>query len=297
MSFALAAIPPSPHPTAVVTGASSGIGRVVARELAKQGYRVVAHGRNPERSQEALAEIRRAAPAAQVQFVLADLSIIAEARGAATEIASMTGRIDLLVNNAGALYSKRRVTPDGFEATFAGNHLGPFVLTRSLMPLLRVAVLTNGEARIINIASQAHQVIRDMVWDDLQLEKGYRSWKAYAQSKLANILFTRELARREIGNRLLVNAVHPGVVDTNFPAGGGFLTKAGWLLMKPFTKTPDEGADTILWLATKEAQGSTSGYYEKRRPAPMSKAAVSPEGAQRLWEISEQMQDSAAGSG
>ena len=234
----MAAIPPSPHPTAVVTGASSGIGRVVARELAKQGYRVIAHGRNPARSQEALAEIRRAAPAAQVQFVLADLSIIAEARGAATEIASLTGRIDLPVNNAGALYSKRRVTPDGFEATFAGNHLGPFVLTRSLMPLLRVAVLANGEARIINIASQAHQMIGDMVWDDLQLEKGYRSWTAYAQSKLANILFTRELARREMGNRLLVNAVHPGVVDTNFPAGGGFLTKAGWLLMKPFTKEP-----------------------------------------------------------
>ena len=125
------------------------------------------------------------------------------------------------------------------------------------MPLLRVAVLANGEARIINTASQAHQMIGDMVWDDLQLEKGYHSWKAYAQSKLANILFTRELARRELGNHLLVNAVHPGVVDTNFPAGGGLLAKAGWFLMKPFTKTPDQGADTILWLAT-----------EKRRAQP-----------------------------
>jgi NAD(P)-dependent dehydrogenase (short-subunit alcohol dehydrogenase family) len=132
-------------------------------------------------------------------------------------------------------------------------------------------------------------MIGDMVWDDLQLEKGYRSWKAYAQSKLANILFTRELARRELRNHLLVDAVHPGVVDTNFPAGGGLLTKAGWLLMKPFTKTPDQGADTILWLATREAEGTTGGYYEKRRLAPMSKAAVSLEGARRLWDISEQI--------
>jgi NAD(P)-dependent dehydrogenase (short-subunit alcohol dehydrogenase family) len=132
-------------------------------------------------------------------------------------------------------------------------------------------------------------MIDDMAWDDLQLEKGYRSWKAYAQSKLANILFTRELARREVDNRLFVNAVHPGVVDTNFPAGGGLLTRAGWLFMKPFTKTPDQGADTILWLATKEAQDSSGGYYEKRRPAPMTRAALSAEGARRLWEVSEQM--------
>jgi retinol dehydrogenase-12 len=285
----LAVTPSSTPKTAVVTGASSGIGRVVARELAMHGYRVIAHGRNPARSKEALAEIRRAAPTAQVQYVLADLSIIAEVRRAANEIASLTSRIDLLVNNAGAIYSERRVTPDGFEATFAGNHLGPFVLTQTLMPLLRVAVLANGEARIINTASQAHQMIDDMAWDDLQLEKGYRSWKAYAQSKLANILFTRELARREVDNRLFVNAVHPGVVDTNFPAGGGLLTRAGWLFMKPFTKTPDQGADTILWLATKEAQDSSGGYYEKRRPAPMTRAALSAEGARRLWEVSEQM--------
>jgi retinol dehydrogenase 12 len=285
----LASIPASKPKTAVVTGASSGIGRVVARESAKQGYRVIAHGRNPERSKEALAEIRRAAPAAQVQFVLADLSLIAEARRAANEIASLTGRIDLLVNNAGAIYSERRVTPDGLEATFAGNHLGPFVLTQTLMPLLRVAALANGKARIINTSSQAHQMIDDMAWDDLQFEKGYRSWKAYAQSKLANLLFTRELARREMDNRLFVNAVHPGVVDTNFPAGGGLLTKAGWLLMKPFTKTPDQGADTILWLAAEGALASTGGYYEKRRPAPMTKAALSAEGARRLWDMSEQM--------
>jgi NAD(P)-dependent dehydrogenase (short-subunit alcohol dehydrogenase family) len=280
---------PQSSKTAVVTGASSGIGLVVARELARQGWRVIAHGRNPYRSKAALADISRAVPGANITFVQADLSVMAEVRKAANEIASLTNRIDLLVNNAGAIIHVRQVTPEGFEATFAGNHLGPFLLTQSLMPLLRVAVIASGEARIVNTASRAHQMVRDMEWDDLQLEKDYRPWKAYAQSKLANILFTRELARREAGNGIKVSAAHPGVVDTNFPSGGGLLTQVGWLFAKPFTKTPEQGADTILWLATDRSRDPAGGYFEKRRPAQMTKAAQSHEGARRLWEISEKL--------
>ena len=136
----------STHPqNAVVTGASSGIGLVVARELARQGWRVIAHGRNPYRSKAALADISRAVPGANITLVQADLSVMAEVRKAANEIASLTNRIDLLVNNAGAIIPERQVTPEGFEATFAGNHLGPFLLTQSLMPLLRVAVIAAGK--------------------------------------------------------------------------------------------------------------------------------------------------------
>jgi len=274
---------------AVVTGASSGIGLVVARELARQGWRVIVHGRDPYRTKAALAEVNRAALRSQATSVLADLSVMSEVRRAANEIASLTGRIDLLVNNAGAINRKRRVTSEGYEATFAGNHLGPFLLTRTLMPLLRVAVLTSDEARVINTASRAHRMVRDLAWNDLQLEKGYRPWRAYAQSKLANILFTRELAARELENGIRVSAVHPGVVDTNFPATGGLITKASWLLMKPFTNTPEQGADTILWLATGGALNQTGGYYERRRPAPMTKAAMSAERARRLWKVSEEL--------
>jgi NAD(P)-dependent dehydrogenase (short-subunit alcohol dehydrogenase family) len=275
--------------TAVVTGASSGIGLVVARELARQGWRVMVHGRNPYRATAALADLSRAVPGANLTLVQANLSVMADVRKAANEIASLTNRIDLLVNNAGAIINERQVTPEGFEATFAGNHLGPFLLTQSLMPLLRAAAIAAGEARIVNTASGAHQMVRDMEWDDLQLEKGYRPWKAYAQSKLANILFTRELARRETGTGIKVSAVHPGVVDTNFPSGGGLLTQIGWLFAKPFTKTPEQGADTILWLATDGPRDPAGGYFEQRQPAEMTKAAQSNEGARRLWAISEKL--------
>jgi len=289
---------PSPQSskTAVVTGASSGIGLVTARELARQGYRVIGLGRDPARSDAAREEIRAASASGKVDFIVADLSLMTGVRKATDEIAWLTGRIDVLVNNAGALLEDRRVTPDGFEATFAGNHLGPFLLTRRLMPLLRVAVVAAGEARVVNTASRAHRMVRDMAWDDLQLENGWSPWKAYAQSKLANILFTRELARREIDNGILVNAVHPGVVDTNFPSSGGRLTRLGWLLMKPFTRTPEQGADTILWLATVGPEDPTGGYYADRKSASLTKAAKSAEGARRLWEISERLTESAAPS-
>ncbi|WP_046868843.1 SDR family oxidoreductase [Microvirga massiliensis] len=281
--------PSSSLKTAVVTGASSGIGLVVARELARRGFRVIGLGRSPGRSKAALAEIRRAAPTAQVDFVRADLAVMSEVRRAATEITALTDRVDVLINNAGAVIKERRVTPDGYEATFAGNHLGPFLLTQCLMPLLRAAVAATGEARVVNTASGAHQMVRDMAWDDLQLEKNYGSWTAYAQSKLANILFTRELARRERENGIRVNAVHPGVVDTNFPSGGGLLTTIGWLVARPFAKTPEQGADSILWLATEAPADLTGGYLEQRQPARITKAAQSAEGARRLWELSERM--------
>jgi NAD(P)-dependent dehydrogenase (short-subunit alcohol dehydrogenase family) len=268
---------------AVVTGASSGIGLVVARELARQSWHIIGLGRDSGRAQQALAAIRAAAPGAKIDMVLADLSVMAEAARAAREISALTGRIDLLVNNAGGTPAARRVTPDGLEHTFAANHLGPFLLTRELLPLLRAA---GPGAQIINVSSVAHRFVKDMLWDDLQCERKFDVGAAYGQSKLANILFTRALAKRLAGDGIRVNVMHPGLVQSNFSSHGNWLIKMIYRLSRPFSLTPEQGADTILWLANHPNPG-TGGYFVKRKLSPLTPAAQSDAGAERLWSISE----------
>jgi len=278
---------------AVVTGANSGIGKVTVSALLARGFRVLATVRNRERGEAALAEWLRETPGANVELVDCDLSSLASARAAAKAIAARVDRIDVLVNNAGAIVGERRVTPDGLEETFAGNHLGPFVLTRELLPLLEKAA----PARIVNVASDAHRAVRDMRWDDLQSERGYVSMKVYGQSKLANILFTRELARRLTGKNITVNCLHPGVVRTRFGESGSALLRFGIALIRPFLIDEAKGADTSIWLATDPSvAGATGGYYAKRRLVVPSAAARSDEGAKRLWEISEALASGAATS-
>jgi retinol dehydrogenase 12 len=268
---------------AVVTGASAGIGLVVARELARQGWRVIGLGRDPGRSQAALTAIHAAAPDARIDMLRADLSVMKEAQRAAREIRALTVRIDLLVNNAGGMPAARRVTVDGLEHTFAANHLGPFLLTRELLALLRAA---GPAAQIINVSSVAHRFAKDMGWDDLQLERRFTAGQAYAQSKLANILFTRALAQRLAGTGMRVNAMHPGLVQSNFSTHGNGLVKLVYRLARPFALTPEQGADTILWLVAHPTAGS-GGYFVKRKPAPLTPAALSDAGAERLWSVSE----------
>ena len=272
-----------PTGIAVITGASSGVGLAAACELARTGWRVIALGRNPARSRAALEAICRAAPGAKVDMVVADLAVLAQVRRAAADIAKLTDRIDLLVNNAGFMPAKRAVTVEGLEETFAANHLGPFLLTRDLLPLL----LAGGpDAQVINTSSIAHKSVRDMQWDDVQLEQKFSSGRAYSQSKLANILFTRALARRLADSDIRVNAVHPGMVASNFSSHGNLALKIVYYLGRPFSVSPAQGADTILWLAS-GGDGGTGGYYVKRKPAPTTPAAQSDEGAERLWAISE----------
>jgi retinol dehydrogenase 12 len=269
--------------TAVVTGASSGIGLVVARELARSGWHVIALGRNPERIAAALADIHKAAPQARVDMVRADFSVMAEVARAANEVAALTDRIDLLVNNAGGTPSKRIETADGLEETFAANHLATFLLTQRLLPLVRAA---GPGAQIIVTSSVAHKFIKDMVWDDLQLARKFDAGKAYTQSKLANILFVRALAPRVAADGIRVNAVHPGFVASNFPSHGNLVVRMMYALGRPVALTNEEGADTILWLA--EGGSTLTGeYFVKRKPAATTPAAQSREGAERLWSISE----------
>jgi retinol dehydrogenase-12 len=276
---------------AVVTGANSGIGKVTVTALLRQGFRVIATARSRERGEAALADWKREMQDAKVELVLCDLSKLDSVHEAAKEIARRVDRIDVLVNNAGGIIGERRVTKEGVEETLAGNHLGPFVLTQDLLPLIEHAA----PSRIVNVASDAHRSVPDMRWDDLQSAKGYSSIKAYGQSKLANILFTRELARRLEGKNVTVNAVHPGVVRTRFGETGSALLRFGVALVRPFLIDEIKGADTSIWLATDPAvEGKTGGYYVKRKLVPPTKAAQSDAGAKRLWDISEKLAAGAA---
>jgi NAD(P)-dependent dehydrogenase (short-subunit alcohol dehydrogenase family) len=270
----------------VVTGANSGIGKATVSALLARAYRVIATARSKERGEAALADWQREAPGAKVELVLCDLSKLDSVRAAAKDIAGRVDHIDVLVNNAGGILGERHATKEGIEETLAGNHLGPFVLTRDLLPLLE----KGAPSRIVNVASEAHRSVSDMAWDDLGLAKGYGSMKAYGQSKLANILFTRELARRLDPKKITVNAVHPGVVRTRFGETGGALLRFGVALIRPFLIDEKKGADTQIWLATDPSvEGKSGGYYIKRKLATPTSAARSDEGAKRLWEISEKL--------
>lgn len=269
-----------------MTGASSGIGLVVARELARSGWRVIAHGRNAGRAEAALNNIRAAVPEAEVEMILADLSEMAQVRKFAADIGERTDKIDLLVNNAGFTPAARVETIDGMEQCFAANHMAPFLLTNDLLSLLKAAA---PGAQIINTASVAHKFIKDMKWDDLQQAEKFNVSDAYTQSKLANILFTRALAPRVQTDGIRVNAVHPGLVQTNFDSHGGIVVKLMYLLSKPFSLSPEQGADTILWLAQGGAPEATGEYFAKRKIASLTPAAQSEEGAARLWKISEEL--------
>tara|TARA_R110000850_G_scaffold208306_2_gene334380 strand:- start:2003 stop:2851 length:849 start_codon:yes stop_codon:yes gene_type:complete len=267
-----------------VTGASSGIGLVVARELARSGWRVIAHGRNAGRADAAMADIRAAVPDAEMEMILADLSEMAQVRRFAKDVAGRTDKIDLLVNNAGFTPSRRVETIDGMEQCFAANHMASFLLTNILLPLLKAV---GPGAQIINTASVAHKFIKDMKWDDLQQVENFKASDAYTQSKLANILFTRALVPRVQADGIRVNAVHPGLVQTNFDSHGGIVVKLMYILGKPFALSPEQGADTILWLAQGGAPEATGQYFAKRKIASLTPAAQSAEGAERLWKISE----------
>lgn len=270
--------------TAVITGASSGIGLVVAQDLAKAGWRVIAHGRDPGRAAAAEQSIRAAACGGDVDMLLADLSIMAEVARFANDVRAKTDKIDVLINNAGFTPAVRVETVDGLEQCFAANHMAPFLLTNLLLPLVKAA---GPGAQIINTASSAHSFIKDMKWDDLQQKASFSVNDAYTQSKLANILHARELARRVAPDGIRANAVHPGFVQSNFDSHGGLIVKLMYIVGKPWSLTPKQGADTIVWLAKGGAPDVSGEYFVKRKIAKTTPAAQSEASAARLWRISE----------
>ena len=278
---------------AVVTGASSGIGFVTARALAGMGFRVIAHGRNPGRCESALAEITAAAGGTQVNMLRADISLLSEAKRLAEEIASLTDRIDVLVNNAGGVTDAKLMTAEGNEACFAANHLGPFLLTNILLPLLRKAASEGepGSVRVITVASSAHEYVSDLDWDDLQSIGNFIATPAYCKAKLANVLFARALADRLTDDGIVSHAMHPGAVDTNFFSYGD-TDMQGFGKTQPLISA-EEGADTVIWLATSETPGRSSGkYWHERRVIPSSEASRLPDAPDRLWKESEKIVES-----
>ncbi len=269
----------------VVTGATSGIGRVTARELARRGARLVLTTRDDAKAQAVTAELKAARPDVQVDWVRADLSLMREVVRAAAEIRSRVDRIDVLVNNAGAIFTEREVTAEGLERTFATNHLSYFVLTREL----REVLVQSAPSRIVNVASDAHRRAT-MKWDDLQHERGYMSYRVYGQSKLANILFTRELSRRLEGTGVTANSLHPGVVATGFGKNTPGVFRFAVQLLSPLFISPEKGAQTTLYLATSpEVQGVSGKYFAKSREAKSSREARDDAAAKRLWDESERL--------
>lgn len=271
--------------TAVVTGATSGIGRATAVELARRGARLLLVGRNEARAKETLDAIRAAAPRCEVEVIRGDFSAQAEVRRVGEELARRIDALDLLINNHGVTLMKRETTPDGYEATFAINHLGYFHLTGLLLPKLRA---TKG-ARIVSVASEAHK-FGALDLGDLHSEKKYAAMRVYGKSKSANIHFTRELARRYGSADLTINCVHPGGVATNLGAGQGPLLDVLHKVVMLFMKTPEEGAETSLYAATSpDAAGRNGAYYSDcklKEPAAHCRDGAT---ATQLWDVSEKL--------
>ena len=271
--------------TVLITGATGGIGKITAEELARMGAHVVITGRDPQKTETVTRGLREASGNSQVDFLCADLSSQAEVRRLADEYKSRYDRLDILVNNAGAVYMKRQVSADGLEMTFALNHLGYFLLTLLLLDTIRASQ----PARIINVASAAHTGAR-INFEDLQGERSYTGWKAYSQSKLANVLFTYELARRLEGTRVTVNALHPGFVATNFGKSNGGVFGPLFRLAQFAAISPAEGAETSTYLASSpEVDGVTGEYFDRKKAVKSSQASYDANAARRLWDASLQL--------
>jgi retinol dehydrogenase-14 len=272
--------------TCLVTGATSGIGKAAASALARLGAELVLVARDPARGQATADELRVATGNARVELLLADLASQASIRQAAEEIERTHDRLHVLVNNAGGYWATRHVTVDGLELTFALNHLAYFLLTNLLLDRLRASA----PARIVNVTSSA-QAFGDLRLDDLQFQRRYRGQAAYNQSKLANVLFTYELARRLDGTGVTVTCAAPGVTRTNFGRDdSGPVMRLLTPLARPFMRSPEQGADTPVWLASSpEVEGVTGRYYGSRRARRSSRRSYDTELARRLWQISEEL--------
>jgi NAD(P)-dependent dehydrogenase (short-subunit alcohol dehydrogenase family) len=267
----------------LITGGTSGIGRAAATALAAMGAEVVVTGRSRERGELAVEEIRDTSGNARVSLMLADLAVQAEVRGLAEEFRERYDRLDVLVNNAGIIQSKRTEMPDGIELTLAVNHLAPFLLTNLLLDLLK----KSAPSRIITVSSEARRGAK-IDFEDLQSERRYRPFKVYGMTKLANILFTYELAERLEGTGVVANSLHPGGVNTNFGNNNRSFGTLIFRAFKPFMRTPEQGADTVVYLAVSPEAGKMTGRYLTDRKVVFSIEDPHDEVVQkRLWEVSE----------
>lgn len=266
---------------ALVTGATDGIGLVTARELARMGAAVTIVGRNEAKIRQAV-DVIRSAVGQTVATILADLSSLDGINSAAEAFLERNDRLHILVNNAGAFFNRRETSVDGFEKTFALNHLAYFLLTHRLLATIKASA----PARIVNVSSGAHFAAR-LNFEDLQNERAYSGFAVYGQSKLANIYFTYALARRLEGSGVTVNCLHPGFVATNFGKSNGGLLKPIFALLQLAALTPERGAQTSIYLASSpEVEGVSGKYFDNCRAVNSSPVSYDREAAERLWQIS-----------
>jgi retinol dehydrogenase 12 len=269
--------------TIVATGATSGIGEAAVLVLAGLGARIVLVARDETRAKATIQKLEAKAPGLDHRLHLADLSSMAETRKVGETIAASEPRIDVLINNAGAIFSDRRVTPEGLELTFALNHMAYFVLTEAL----REKLIASAPARVVSTSSGAHKGV-SLDFGDLQSANGYKMLGVYGRSKLANILFTRELARRLAGTGVTANCLHPGAVATRFGDSSGGMLRRLLPVLRLLFISPEQGADTIIYLASSpEVEKTTGEYFVKRKITAPSVAAQDDAAAKKLWEASE----------
>lgn len=271
----------------LITGATNGIGLAAAKELARLGAKLAIVARSEGRAADALRQIKDASgPGGDVDVLLADLASQTSVRRLAAELLERYPKLDVLVNNAGAVNSSRQVTEDGIELTWAVNHLAPFLLTTLLLDRLQ----KNAPARIVTTSSQAHQGAR-IPFNDMAAERSYGSFgfRRYSETKLANILFTLELARRLESTGVTANCFHPGVVASGFNRNNSTLMSLAMTIVKPFSRSPEKGAETLVWLAdSQQVSGVSGGYFVDMRRVSPSAAAQDAEAARRLWAVSDE---------
>lgn len=274
----------------LISGGTAGLGKETALGLLKLGAEVIVVGRNPEKTRAVVEELKAKSVNPQVDFLLGDLSSLAEVRRVAGEFRRRFGRLNVLVNNVGATNFARELTVDGYERTFATNHLGYFLLTRELLPALE----EGAPSRVVSVASSAHVIARDPGLADPMSTRGYSGWMQYGRSKLANILFARELARRVADKGITSNSLHPGFVASDFLDKPGF-----WRAIKPlaylFALSPAKGALTSIYLASSpEVEGVTGEYFFKCKVRTPTQAARDDALAAKLWALSEELTGASA---
>ena len=271
----------------VITGATDGIGKAAAFNLAAKGATLLLHGRDPDKGARVVEDLKARTRNPAIEFLQADFSSLAEVRRLAATVMARAPRVDVLVNNAGGVFAKRQVSKDGYEMTFAVNHLAPFLLTQLLLGTMKSAA----PSRIVTTSSAAHKGAR-IPFDDLQATGRYSAMGAYGTSKLANILFTRALAKRLQGTTVTATCFHPGFVRTSF--GRGFdanpIARHLFRWVSRFARTPEKGAQTLVYLAASpEVDGASGGYYFDCKLTTTSAAAQDDAAAERLWQVSEQL--------
>ena len=275
--------------TALVTGATNGIGKVTALQLSRQGYRVLLTSRDAAKGQQVLDEIQTQTGNDALELYVGDLSSMADVRRIALEVRERHPTLDVLINNAGGIFKERRETVEGFEYTFAFNYLAYFLLTTLLLPSLKAAAGQSGEARIVSVSSSGNTMGK-MRWDDLQYTSGYSSWPVYFQSKLMDVLFASALARKLSGSGVSSNSLHPGLVDSGFNNNAAGFGKLLHSVLNLFSLTPQQGALNSLYVATSpQVRGVSGQYFVKQKPAKPNALAADQGAQERLWKLSEEL--------